>query len=68
MKTVKVKDTKYIRDVDSKAILNTNRSALESYKIARQKKLDEINDINNMKQDIADLKEMVKTLLGKQNG
>ena len=68
MKTVKVKDTKYIRDVDSKAILNTNRSALESYKIARQKKLDEINDINNMKQDIADLKEMLKTLLGKQNG
>lgn len=68
MENVKVKDTKYVRDVDSKAILNTNRSALESYKIARQKKLDEINDINNMKQDIADLKEMVKTLLGKQNG
>lgn len=68
MENVKVKDTKYVRDVDSKAILNTNRSALESYKIARQKKLDEINDINNMKQDIADLKEMLKTLLGKQNG
>tara|TARA_B100000029_G_scaffold151788_1_gene146870 strand:+ start:614 stop:820 length:207 start_codon:yes stop_codon:yes gene_type:complete len=68
MDTVKVKETKYVRDVDSKAILNTNRSALENYKLARQKKLDEINDINNMKQDIADLKEMVKTLLGKQNG
>ena len=68
METIKVKETKYVRDVDSKAILNTNRSALESYKIARQKKLDEINDINNMKQDIADLKEMLKTLFGKQNG
>ena len=68
MENVKVKDTKYVRDIDSKAILNTNRSALENYKLARQKKLDEINDINNMKQDIADLKEMVKTLLGKQNG
>ena len=68
MDTVKVKETKYVRDVDSKAILNTNRSALENYKLARQKKLDEINDINNMKQDIADLKEMLKTLLGKQNG
>ena len=67
MENVKVKDTKYVRDVDSKAILNTNRSALESYKIARQKKLDEINDINNMNQDIADLKQMLKTLLGKQN-
>ena len=68
MENVKVKDTKYVRDIDSKAILNTNRSALENYKLARQKKLDEINDINNMKQDIADLKEMLKTLLGKQNG
>ena len=39
METIKVKETKYVRDVDSKAILNTNRSALESYKIARQKKI-----------------------------
>jgi len=68
METIKVKETKYVRDIDSKAILNTNRSALENYKLARQKKMDEINDINNMKQDIADLKEMLKTLLGKQNG
>ena len=68
MKDIKIDETKYVRDVDSKAILNTNRNALQNYKIARQKKIDEINDINNMKKDIAELKEMIKTLLGKQHG
>jgi hypothetical protein len=68
MKTTKIKETQYVRDVNSKAVLNTNRKALENYKLARQKKQQEINDINNMKQDIAELKEMIKTLLGKQNG
>tara|TARA_B110000495_G_C22937784_1_gene548548 strand:+ start:82 stop:288 length:207 start_codon:yes stop_codon:yes gene_type:complete len=68
MKNVKIKETKYIRDINSKAILSTDRRALEDYKLARQKKSDEIEDINNMKRDIAELKEMIKTLLGKQNG
>ena len=49
-------------------LLNTNKKALDSYKIARKRKLSEIEDINNMKKDIAELKEMIKTLLGKQNG
>ena len=43
-------------------------AAIENYKLARQKKQQEIDDINNMKNDIAELKEMIKTLLGKQNG
>jgi len=68
MSNIKINETRYVRDSNSKAILNTNRNALENYKIARQKKIDEINDINNMKKDIAELKEMIKTLLGKQNG
>ena len=68
MKDIKIDETKYVRDLDSKAILNTNRNALQNYKIARQKKIDEVNDINNMKKDIAELKEMIKTLLGKQHG
>ena len=68
MKTVKIGETKYIRDVNSKAILSTNRNALENYKIARLKKEEEINVINTMQQDIKELKEMIQTLIGKQNG
>lgn len=68
MKTVKIGETKYIRDVNSKAILSTNRNALENYKMARLKKEEEINVINTMQQDIKELKEMIQTLIGKQNG
>lgn len=68
MKTVKIEDTKYIRDIDSKAVLNTNRNALEQYKLERQRREAEKNDINRMKEDIVELKKMIKKLLGKQNG
>jgi len=68
MKSIKINDTGYVRDIDSKAVLNTDRKALENYKLSIKKKQEEIDDINNMKRDISELKEMIKTLLGKQNG
>mgnify|MGYP003971349317 CR=1 FL=1 len=68
MKSIKINDTGYVRDIDSKAVLNTDRKALENYKLSVKKKQEEIDDINNMKRDISELKEMIKTLLGKQNG
>ena len=34
----------------------------------RKRRQEEIEDINNMKKDIAELKEMIGQLLGKQNG
>ena len=66
MKTVKVEETQYVRDVNSKAILNTNRNALENYKLAKKRKEQEISDINSMKQDILELKELVKKLIEKK--
>lgn len=68
MKNVKIQETQYVRDPNSKAVLNSDKRGLENYKLARQKKQQEIDDINNMKNDIAELKEMIKTLLGKQHG
>ena len=65
MKTVKVEETQYVRDVNSKAILNTNRNALENYKLAKKRTEQEISDINSMKQDILELKELVKKLIEK---
>ena len=67
-KTVKISETSYVRDINSKAILNTNRNALENYKIAKKRKEAEINDINNIKIEISELKVMIQQLLGKQNG
>ena len=68
MNTVKIDDKKLERDMNSKAVLSTNMNALEAYKMARKKRQEEISDINNMKRDIDELKEMIKKLLGKQNG
>lgn len=68
MNTVKIEDKKLERDLKSKAVLSTNMNALEAYKMARKKRQEEISDINNMKKDIDELKEMIKKLLGKQNG
>ncbi len=68
MKTIGIDNKKLIRDINSKAILSTNMNALENYKMARKRKQEETEDINIMKNDIAELKEMIQTLIGKQNG
>jgi len=69
MKYAKVKDNpELIRDMQSKAVLNTNLSALESYKKKREKQQElssAIADINNMKQDINDLKTLMQRILDK---
>ena len=62
---MKIENTKYERDLDSKAVLNTNRNALENYKALRKQKEEEANTINSMKQDIEELKQLVKLLLEK---
>jgi len=68
MKTVDIDNKKLIRDLNSKAVLSTNMNALENYKRARKQKQEEAEEFKTMKDDIAELKEMIKTLIGKQNG
>jgi cell division protein FtsB len=60
--------SEFIREKKSKAILQTNLSDLERYKLLREQKQKEQSDINSMKEDIIELKKQVKLLLGKQNG
>ncbi len=62
---MKIENTKYERDLNSKAILNTNRNALENYKAARKRKEDEVDVINNMREEIERLKKLVNTLIEK---
>ena len=60
---MKIENTKYERDLDSKAVLNTNRTALETYKALKKQREEEANTINSMKEDIEELKQLVKKLL-----
>jgi hypothetical protein len=69
MKYAKVKENpELIRDMDSKAVLNTNLNALQAYKKKREKQQEiqsAVEDINNMKQDINDLKTLMQRILDK---
>ena len=64
-----------VRDMNSTAILNTNKSAyeqaIERHNNAQKKNTDLANalsEINNLKGDIKELKSMLKTLIGTGNG
>ena len=57
---------KFVRDNISKAVLNTDISALEQYKIARDKKKKEesilqncVTDINTLKDDMKEIKNLL---------
>jgi hypothetical protein len=69
MKYAKVKENpELIRDMDSKAILNTNVSALQAYKKKREKQQEvnaAIDDINNMKNEINEIKTLMQRILDK---
>ena len=65
---MKIVNKQLERDMNSKAVLNTNRNALEQYKIERDRRQMEKDDINNIKKELAELKDMVQKLIGKQDG
>ena len=48
---------KFVRDILSKAVLNTDVNALEQYKFARDKRLQEQSVIQNCVDDISSLKD-----------
>jgi len=62
MNLYKVKDHPHlIKDMDSKAVLNTNYAALLEYK--KKKQMEE--EFNSLKTDVEDIKKMLQALLNK---
>lgn len=65
---VKVKNTPYIRDINTMALLNTDRKAVnkdDAYKREMEKNKEKEKQIAELKTEINDLKDMVKKLLEK---
>ena len=57
---------KFVRDNNSKAVLNTDINALEQYKLTRNKRLEEqstlqncVDDISNLKNDMKEIKNLL---------
>lgn len=62
MTKVKITDTNYVRDIHSKAILNTNKNSLDDYK-ARKNMMSKVNEINILKQEVSEIKETMNKIL-----
>lgn len=66
---VRISERPLVRDMRNKALLNTDRDALTAYR-DRKKQMEEIaaqrEDINNLKSDISDIKQMLTALLEKR--
>lgn len=57
---------KYKRDPRNNALLNTDNAGLAAYKAKKKQsmKIDEVcNDINNLKEDLAEIKEALQLIL-----
>ena len=57
---------KFVRDNVSKAVLNTDVSALEQYKFSREQRMNEqimlrqcISDVNTLKDDMTEIKNLL---------
>lgn len=74
---VQIKENKdLIRDLDSRALLNTNRNELEAYYAERDLKIKELNEkqaleskVNKLEQDMSEIKDLLHQLVTRtQNG
>jgi|TARA_R110002074_G_scaffold77367_2_gene175560 hypothetical protein len=60
-----------IRDTNSQAVINTDRTAFKMYKARREhdKKADDlVQDVTDLKQDMHEIKDMLKSLIRGTNG
>ena len=66
MDKIKVKDSMSLyRDEQSRAILNCSDSEYDSYLKLKQKKMQEVNEMDKLKDDVDELKSMMKLILSK---
>jgi hypothetical protein len=51
------------KDSHSKAVISTDKSAVEKYRIAREHKKAQISEINSLKAEIKEIKDLLQNLL-----
>ena len=66
MNKVKVKDSGSLyRDEESGAILNCNDAAYNNYLKMKENKMKEVSEMDKLKDDVDELKDMMKLILNK---
>ena len=76
MKVIQTEDTSFVRDLHSKALINTDRVALENYCKKRQIKIQQaqkwqqmenkVEELNNMRNEILEIKGLLQEVLNKK--
>ena len=76
MEVVQTEDTSFVRDLHSKALINTDRVALENHRKRRQMEIQQtrkwqqmeikIEELNNVRNEILEIKGLLQELLNKK--
>ena len=76
MKVIQTEDTSFVRDLHSKALISTDRVALENHRKKRQMEIHQgkkwqqmetkIEELNNMRNEILEIKGLFQEVLNKK--
>ena len=76
MKAIQTEDASFVRDLHSKALINTDRVALENYRKKRQIEIQQakkwqqmeikVEELNNMRNEILEIKGLLQEVLNKK--
>ena len=76
MKVIQTEDKSFVRDLHSKALINTDRVALENYRKKRQIEIQQaqkwqqmeikVEELNNMRNEILEIKGLLQEVLNKK--
>ena len=76
MKVVQTEDRSFVRDLHSKALINTDRVALENHRKKRQMEIQQarkwqqmetkVEELNNMMNEILEIKGLLQEVLNKK--
>lgn len=57
----------FLKDKKTQAVISTDNSGLEAYRAKRKRDMEtqmKLDEINNIKQDVAEIKDLLRQLLG----
>ena len=76
MKVIQTEDTSFVRDLHSKALINTDSVALENHRKRRQMEIQQtrkwqqmetkVEELNNMRNEILEIKDLLQEVLNKK--
>jgi hypothetical protein len=76
MEVIQTEDISFVRDLHSKALINTDRVALENYRKKRQIEIQQakkwqqmeikVEELNNMRNEILEIKGLLQEVLDKK--